>query len=61
MYRWTAWRIAARVKMSFVEGLYDDLLKQIHEGEYNHTIEKDLDRTFPEHPFFNKTQYGNIG
>lgn len=61
MYRWTAWRIMARVRVPFVEGLYDELTKGCEDGEYNHTINKDLDRTFPEHPFFNKALYGNIG
>ena len=26
-----------------------------------HDIMKDLDRTFPTHPFFNKDKFGNIG
>ena len=47
--------------MARVDGVYEELLKQINEGEYNHTINKDLDRTFPEHPFFQKSAYGLIG
>lgn len=58
-YRWLAWRVIAGRKQKKTIGLYDELLDK--ETEWMHDIMKDLDRTHPAHPYFNKDQYGNIG
>jgi hypothetical protein len=44
-----------------VKGLYEELLTKGKNSIWLHDIMKDLDRTFPLHPFFNKEKYGNIG
>jgi hypothetical protein len=44
----------ANQKMKKNEGKYEKLLKEKNEeNDSTITIDKDLDRTFPEHPFFN--------
>jgi hypothetical protein len=40
-------------KMKKNEGKYEKLKEKKEENESTITIDKDLDRTFPEHPFFN--------
>ena len=37
------------------------LRKSYNTEEWTHDIVKDLDWTFPKHPFFNKEKYGSIG
>jgi hypothetical protein len=39
----------------------DDELKKNAGSIWADIIQRDLDRTFPEHPFYNKAQYGEIG
>lgn len=53
-YRWLAWKVAMAKKMKRVRGLYEELLTKGEKSKYLHDIVKDLDRTFPAHPFFNK-------
>jgi len=37
------------------------MLTKGQDSQWLHDIMKDLDRTFPAHPFFNKEQYGDLG
>lgn len=41
-------------KLKRAKGLYEELLTKGKNSKYLHDIIKDLDRTFPNHPFFNK-------
>ena len=41
--------------------LYEELLTKGKSSIWLHDIMKDLDRTFPLHPFFDKDKYGTIG
>jgi hypothetical protein len=43
------------------KGLYEELLGKSSKSKWINDIMKDLDRTFPNHPFFNKDQYGDTG
>jgi hypothetical protein len=43
------------------KGLYEELLTKGNDSMWMHDIMKDLDRTFPTLPFYNKEQYGDIG
>ncbi len=58
-YRWTAWKVALRVKDIRVPGLYEDLKSQ--KNAWLGDIRKDLDRTFPTHPLFADGQFGEHG
>ena len=60
-YRWLAWKVAMAKKMKRVKGLYEELLTKGEKSKYLHDILKDLDRTFPSHPYFNKAQFGDMG
>jgi hypothetical protein len=60
-YRWLAWKVATGHTIKKTKGLYEELLTKGDHSKYNHDIMKDLDRTFPVHPFFNKAQFGDIG
>jgi hypothetical protein len=48
-------------KLKRAKGLYEELLTKGKNSKYLHDIVKDLDRTFPQHPYFNKAQYGEYG
>jgi len=60
-YRWLAWREVTFRRLKPVKGLYEELLTKGKNSIWMHDIMKDLDRTFPIHPFFDKERYGNIG
>lgn len=60
-YRWLAWKVAMAKKMKRVKGLYEELLTKGEKSKYLPDILKDLDRTFPSHPYFNKAQFGDMG
>ena len=60
-YRWLAWKLIAGKKLKKAKGLYEELLTKGNDSPWMHDIMKDLDRTFPTLPFFNKEQYGDIG
>lgn len=60
-YRWLAWKVAISKKLKRTKGLYEELMTKSKKSESTHDILKDLDRTFPHHPFFNKDQLGNQG
>lgn len=55
-YRGKVWFYlsGAYLKKKKNQGLYDKLLKQVKESEATKSIDKDLSRTFPEHPEFNQ-------
>jgi hypothetical protein len=60
-YRWFAWKLLSKSKSYILGGVYDDLLKNVQPG-WEFDIKKDLDRTFPDHKFFNKeTGHGDVG
>jgi hypothetical protein len=65
-YRWISWKIISGVKYSRIKGLYLELLEEadlLDENDHDklRQINLDLNRTFPEHPFFSDDQYGQIG
>jgi hypothetical protein len=60
-YRWLAWKIATGKKLKPAKGVYEELLTKGKESKWMHDIMKDLDRTFPTHPFLSKDQYGDVG
>lgn len=60
-YRWLAWKVVTYKKAKKTKGLYEELLTKGEESPWMHDIMKDLDRTFPSLPFFNKDSYGNVG
>lgn len=65
-YRWLAWKVISGVNYSQIPGLYSELLEeadQIDENEHDklRQINLDLNRTFPDHPFFSDQKYGKIG
>lgn len=43
------------------KGLYDAKLQEGEDGSWLHDIDKDLNRTFPAHPYFSFEKYGIIG
>ena len=53
-YRWLAWKVIACKRMIKAKDLYEELLTKGKDSPWMHDIMKDLDRTFPNHPFFNK-------
>ena len=48
-------------KLKQVKGLYEELLIKGKSSIWMHDIMKDLDRTFPALPYFDKDKYGNTG
>jgi len=48
-------------KLKRAKGVYEEILTKSAKSKWLHDILKDLDRSFPVHPFFNKEQYGDIG
>jgi hypothetical protein len=65
-YRWLAWKVISGVNYSQIPGLYKELLEEADKHDDNEhdklrQINLDLNRTFPDHPFFSDQQYGNIG
>lgn len=60
-YRWLAWKVITSKKLKQAKGLYEELLTKGKNSKWMHDIMKDLDRTFPNLPFFNKEQYGDTG
>lgn len=53
-YRFLAWKVVAGKKLKKAKGLYEELLTKGKNSIWMHDIMKDLDRTFPNHPYFNK-------
>ena len=41
-------------KVKKTKGMYEELIKKGNDSIWRHDILKDLDRTFPGHPYFNK-------
>ncbi len=60
-YRWLAWKVAIAKNLQKTKGLYEELLTKRPENECMIDIKKDLNRTFPGHPFFELEEKGNIG
>ena len=63
-YRWLAWSFTASQLKSKVPGDYNDAVEKGRSDankDWQNTIHKDLDRTFPEHPFFNLNKHGSAG
>lgn len=54
--RWEFWKLILSVKVNREEYI---LLGS--STDYEHDIDKDLDRTFPKHPYFDKSLYGYYG
>ena len=44
-----------------MKGRYENLLKQSQNNQWLYVIDKDLDRTFPLHPYFSIQDKGGIG
>jgi hypothetical protein len=60
-FRWLAWTFAASLIIVKEKGLYEAMLQAGAEGSWLHDIDKDLNRTFPAHPYFSFDKYGIIG
>lgn len=61
-YRWLAWKFMGITNIrQKCKGLYENKLKQGENNEWLQTIDKDLNRTFPTHPYFAITQNGGVG
>lgn len=60
-YRWLAWQFAASLIIEKEKGLYEAKLQEGEDGTWLHDIDKDLNRTFPAHPYFAIDKYGVIG
>ena len=61
VYRWTAWKVALKIRHYQILGRYKDLKERENECKWIRTIEKDLDRTFPLHPLFGDTMFATKG
>ena len=53
-YRWLAWTVAISKKIKQDKGLYEEQLTRSENSKWLHDINKDLDRTYPLHPYFNQ-------
>ena len=51
-YRWLAWRFIGSRILGKCKGLYENKLKMGENNEWLYVIDKDLNRTFPSHPYF---------
>ena len=51
-YRWLAWRFIGSRILGKCKGMYENKLKHGENNEWLYVIDKDLNRTFPAHPFF---------
>lgn len=60
-YRWLAWKFIGSRILGKCKGLYENKLKQGENNEWLYVIDKDLNRTFPSHPYFNISQNGGVG
>ncbi len=60
-YRWLAWKIVASRKLKKTPGLYNQLLLDSNDSPWLHDIMKDLNRTFPMNPLFDRSKYGETG
>jgi len=62
-YRWLAWSFIGSVIKGKTPKSYENLLIQGRDPSNKciHDIEKDINRTFPEHPYFNNDQLGSYG
>ncbi len=59
--RWMAWKIALNYKRYYEAGVYEKAkLQEINQSLLRH-VDKDADRTFPQHPFFGGSLYGKVG
>lgn len=58
-YRWHAWTVALGLTSKLNENDYHALPEA--NGEIASVIERDLNRTFPEHPYFDLARYGKLG
>lgn len=55
-FRWESWKSLLKANKN-LQNYYSLQMN----SEYKHDIEKDLDRTFPEHLYFDKANYGYFG
>lgn len=60
-YRWLAWKVAIAKNLQKTKGLYEELLQKKADKECIYDIKKDLNRSFPGHPFFDKEKFGDVG
>ena len=51
-YRWLAWKFMAQRILGKMKGRYENHLVHGQNNKWLYVIDKDLDRTFPTHPFF---------
>jgi len=56
-----AWKVVGSRRLKKTKGFYEGLLAMGEKSQWMNDIMKDVDRTFPAHPYFNKDNYGNIG
>ena len=61
IYRWIAWKICLNYSKNFRIGVYQKYLKEIPIAEYVDNIDKDIERTFPDHPLFKSEKFGIVG
>ena len=60
-YRWLGWKIQANIRHFIIPGKYDEYKTKGCLPRCLNEIEKDIGRTFPEHPLFSIDKNGFIG
>lgn len=60
-YRWLAWTTITNKRLKSAKGLYQELIIKGKESVWVGDIKKDLDRTFPNHQFFQLGLFDNAG
>lgn len=58
-YRWHAWTVALNLSSKLNESVYHSL--PLATGDIAYVVYRDLNRTFPEHAYFDLNKFGNIG
>lgn len=60
-YRWIAWRFMGKQFLNKDKGLYEKLVQEGADNKWLHDIDKDLGRTYPNHPLFDVQRFGTVG
>ena len=56
-FRWIYWKTCLSFFTDFKKNEYQNILAQRAEQEHISNIQKDIERTFPDHPFFKEEKY----
>ena len=57
-YRWMAWKVISFSRRSQIAGVFQELVaREERDNPHFYTLSKDLNRTLPTHPFFDKAMY----